>query len=187
MNEPVIKWMSVLSVKDDRPLKTVKERTPFLRGYGAIVHSSQFRRLSHKTQVFLNPNFDYVRTRLTHSLEVSQIGRQLAKILCRNIFFKKYAANGIEGDFHIDFEELVATACLAHDIGQAPFGHSGERQLDKLLESYDLQFDANKQNIRLLVGSEARDSLDVPYALVGAVMKYHNKKIFPKKEGAFFF
>lgn len=186
MTKVKINWMSNKSVRDDQPLKTVKERNAFLRGYGAIVHSSQLRRLSHKTQVHLNPNFDYVRTRLTHSLEVSQIGRQLARMFTTHLNINEYENNSISGDFKRDFEELTATACLAHDIGQAPFGHAGEKKLNEIMKKYEMEFDANKQNVRLLLGSDARSPFDVPYCLVDAVMKYKNKDVFKKKNGALY-
>lgn len=180
--------MSIKSVDDDEIMKPELNRNAFLRCYGAIIHSSQFRRLSHKTQVHLNPNFDFVRTRLTHSLEVSQIGRQLARIFINelNLESSEYSTNGIKSDFSRDFEELTATACLSHDIGQAPFGHAGEKKLSNIIEAVDssLRFDANKQNIRLLVGSEARDAYDVPYCLVDSLMKYKNEEMFGGEKGA---
>lgn len=183
---PNIPWMCSLSVKDNNQLKTIKERTPFLRALGAIIHSSQFRRLSHKAQVHLNPNSDFIRTRLTHSLEVSQVGNQLARIMVKNLDIKEYNSDKYTGDFRHDFVDLVTVACLAHDIGQAPFGHAGERKLNLLAENYGAKFEANKQNIRLLLGSEMRKPYDVPYCLVDAIFKYKeglNSK--PEKSGCY--
>ena len=178
MSNQEIKWMSINSVRNDDPMQTVEERSPFLIAYGAIVHSSQFRRLSHKAQVRLNPSSDYVRTRLTHSIEAAQIGRQLARVFSSKLQDDKYSVNGKEHpSFKIDFEELTAAACLAHDIGHSPFGHVGEKKLNTLMEEkYDLEFEGNKQNIRLMLGSEFRDKFDVPYCLVDAIMKYKTQE-----------
>jgi dGTPase len=161
-------------------IKNEYGRTPFLRDYGIIIHSSIFRRMAYKTQVYLNPQADYVRTRLTHSIEVSQIGRQLARAFINKIpqdLKKSYE------DFDRDFEDLVATTCLAHDLGQPPFGHLGERTLNKLIknEHIHLSFEANKQNIRLLVGSQSRSYLKVTKALTDSVLKYKDKNIYPTK------
>ncbi|HAN20821.1 MAG: deoxyguanosinetriphosphate triphosphohydrolase [Clostridiales bacterium GWF2_36_10] len=88
-------------------------RTDFQRDRDRITHSKSFRRLMHKMQVFLSPEGDHYRTRLTHTLEVTQIARTLARALCLN-------------------EDLTEAAALGHDLGHTPFGHSGERALDKL-------------------------------------------------------
>lgn len=89
-------------------------RPAFQRDRDRVVHSKAFRRLKHKTQVFFSPAGDHYRTRLTHTLEVSQIARTLAKVL----------------NLH---EELTEAITLAHDLGHTPFGHAGERVLDKLV------------------------------------------------------
>ena len=157
-------WMSIKSVKDKNDMREKDCRDPFLKAYGVVIHSSQFRRLSHKTQVYLNTHSDYARTRLTHSIEVSQIGIQLARVFNESIFKKQ------NRDFKIKFEYLTATTCLAHDIGHPPFGHSGEERLKEL--AGDVGFNANKQNVRLLLGSPPfREAFSVPYCLVDAVMK----------------
>ena len=175
-----INWMSTMSVRDDKPIKESEHRTAFLTAYGAIIHSSQFRRLSHKAQVRLNPSFDYVRTRLTHSIEASQIGRQLARVFVSQLKDDTYSVIKVDrtSSFKKDFEDLVATACLVHDIGHPPFGHTGEEKLNELMKSYKLCFDANKQNIHLLLGSKFRTAFDVPYCLVDSIMKYKDIRIF---------
>ncbi|MBO7403915.1 MAG: HD domain-containing protein, partial [Clostridia bacterium] len=90
-------------------------RTCFQRDVDRITHSKSFRRLKHKTQVFLSPEGDHYRTRLTHTLEVSQIARTMARALRLN-------------------EDLTEAIALAHDLGHTPFGHAGERALDAMLE-----------------------------------------------------
>src|SRR3989337_919911 len=89
------------------PDKEPSYRTRFQRDRDRILHTSAFRRLEYKTQVFINFAGDYFRTRLTHTLEVAQIGRTIARALGAN-------------------EDLVEAICLAHDLGHSPFGHSGE-------------------------------------------------------------
>jgi len=105
-------------------------RTQFQRDRDRIVHCSSFRRLKHKTQVFVNTTGDHYRTRLTHSMEVSQISRTIARYLGLN-------------------EDLCETLSLAHDLGHTPFGHAGEDVLNKCMDKYG-GFDHNIQTIRIL-------------------------------------
>ncbi|MBE0411104.1 MAG: deoxyguanosinetriphosphate triphosphohydrolase [Anaerolineales bacterium] len=111
-------------------------RTVFQRDRDRIIHTTAFRRLEYKTQVFITSEGDYYRTRLTHSLEVSQIGRTIARALGVN-------------------EDLVETICLAHDLGHPPFGHSGEDSLRRLMREYG-GFDHNKQSLRIVTELERR-------------------------------
>lgn len=111
-------------------------RTAFQRDRDRIVHSAAFRRLEYKTQVFVNDEGDYYRTRLTHTLEVAQIGRTLARALGVN-------------------EDLVETICLAHDLGHPPFGHAGEKVLDRLTASCG-GFNHNHQSYRVVTKLEQR-------------------------------
>lgn len=103
-------------------------RTEFQRDRDKIIHSKSFRRLKHKTQVFLTPEGDHYRTRLTHTLEVSQIARTIARALCLN-------------------EDLTEAIALGHDLGHTPFGHSGERGLDKICP---YGFKHNQQSLRVV-------------------------------------
>ncbi|MBL8062103.1 MAG: deoxyguanosinetriphosphate triphosphohydrolase [Anaerolineales bacterium] len=111
-------------------------RTSFQRDRDRILHTTAFRRLEYKTQVFINFEGDHFRTRLTHTLEVAQIGRTLARALGGN-------------------EDLVETICLAHDLGHSPFGHSGEVALARLMKDFG-GFDHNKQSLRIVTELEQR-------------------------------
>ena len=105
-------------------------RTPYQRDRDRIIHSSSFRRLKHKTQVFVNTEGDHYRTRLTHSMEVSQIARTLARFLGLN-------------------EDLSETLSLSHDLGHTPFGHAGEEILNKCMKNFG-GFDHNVQTLRIV-------------------------------------
>jgi dGTPase len=111
-------------------------RTAFQRDRDRILHTTAFRRLEYKTQVFINYEGDYYRTRLTHTLEVAQIARTMARALGAN-------------------EDLVEAICLAHDLGHPPFGHSGEVSLARLMRDYG-GFDHNKQSLRIVTELENR-------------------------------
>ncbi|MGQ9887503.1 MAG: deoxyguanosinetriphosphate triphosphohydrolase [Aggregatilineales bacterium] len=111
-------------------------RTAFQRDRDRIIHSAAFRRLEYKTQVFVNDEGDYYRTRLTHTLEVSQIGRTLARALAVN-------------------EDLVEAICLAHDLGHPPFGHAGESALNTLMADHG-GFNHNHQSFRIVTQLEQR-------------------------------
>jgi|CZKL01.1.fsa_nt_gi dGTPase len=116
-------------------------RTPFARDGARILHARAFRRLAGKTQVFArlpeNPPGDHFRSRLTHTLEVTQISRTLATVLGLNV-------------------ELTEALALVHDIGHPPFGHAGEKALDHALESYGLSFDHNLHALRIVTWFEER-------------------------------
>ena len=108
-----------------------KYRSPFQRDRDRIIHSASFRRLKHKTQVFVNTEGDHFRTRITHSIEVAQIARSIAKYLNLN-------------------EDLTETLSLAHDLGHTPFGHAGEDALDECMQRYG-GFDHNLQTLRIVM------------------------------------
>jgi len=117
---------------DDEP----DYRTSFQRDRDRILHTTAFRRLEYKTQVFINFEGDYFRTRLTHTLEVAQVGRTIARALGAN-------------------EDLVESICLAHDLGHSPFGHAGEYTLARLMKDFG-GFDHNKQSLRIVTELEQR-------------------------------
>lgn len=111
-------------------------RTAYQRDRDRVLHTTAFRRLEYKTQVFINFEGDYFRTRLTHTLEVTQVGRTIARALGAN-------------------EDLVEVVCMAHDLGHSPFGHAGEYTLRKLMKDYG-SFDHNKQSLRIVTELEQR-------------------------------
>lgn len=120
--------LSIHSKGRERPLEPCPLRTVFQRDRDRIIHSKSFRRLKFKTQVFLSPEGDHYRTRLTHTLEVAQVARTLARSLRLN-------------------EDLAEAIALGHDLGHTPFGHIGERSLDALLPE---GFRHNEQSLRVV-------------------------------------
>lgn len=141
--------------KEDEP----EYRTCFQRDRDRILHTSAFRRLEYKTQVFINSEGDYYRTRLTHTLEVAQIGRTIARAIGAN-------------------EDLVEAICLAHDLGHPPFGHSGETVLAKLMKDYG-GFDHNKQSFRIVNELEHRfpdfDGLNLTWEVLEGMVKHESE------------
>jgi len=133
-----------------------------------IIHAHAFRKLQSKTQVFLSGEYDFYRTRLTHSMEVAQIGRSICQFL-------KTAKGPLKDDFHID-SDLVEAVCLAHDLGHPPFGHSGERTLQELMGRWG-GFEGNAQTLHLLTQTMYQDRSGVrgmqpTRALLDGVLKY---------------
>ncbi|HEY1809635.1 MAG TPA: dNTP triphosphohydrolase [Acidobacteriaceae bacterium] len=135
---------AAFAVADDGPLahREFPEpdhpyRTPFQRDCGRIIHARAFRRLAGKTQVFTQRGSDHFRSRLTHTMEVMQIARTMARALGLN-------------------EDLTEALALAHDIGHPPFGHAGERALDEVLRQHGLRFDHNLHALRIVEHFENR-------------------------------
>ena len=159
-------------------------RNPFRRDYARLIHSSAFRRLEGKTQLYPGHESDFFRNRLTHSLEVAQIAKSIAlKINVENDFFR---ANPIDCD-------LVEFAGLAHDLGHPPFGHNGEKALDDCMREYG-GFEGNAQTLRLLAviekkatsepdgyegiddkGKDLRLGLNLTYRTLASVLKYDHE------------
>jgi dGTPase len=139
---------------DEPPSKT---RSPFRRDCDRVIHSTAFRRLKHKTQVFVFHEGDHYRTRLTHTLEVAQIARALARQL------------GLD-------EDLTETLALAHDLGHPPFGHAGERALDSCLQAHG-GFDHNAQTLRVVTSLEHRypdfDGLNLTWESLEGIVKHN--------------
>lgn len=132
-------------------------RTPYQRDRDRIIHSSAFRRLTHKTQVFIYHEGDHYRTRLTHSLEVAQIARSLARTL------------------RLD-EDLAEAIALAHDLGHPPFGHSGEDAVDEAMHAFG-GFDHNAQSLRAVTLLERRyakfDGLNLAWETLEGIVKHN--------------
>jgi len=149
-----------------RPAQPGEYRNAFQIDRDRIIHSSAFRRLQNKTQVFLSGEYDFYRTRLTHSIEVAQIGRSICGWL-------EQQGGMLAEDCHID-ADLVECACLAHDLGHPPFGHTGERTLHRLMQPYG-GFEGNAQTLRLLtetIFNEGRVGMNPSRALLDAILKY---------------
>lgn len=136
-------------------------RTAFQRDRDRIIHCAAFRRLKHKTQVFVYHEGDYYRTRLTHSLEVAQIARSVARVL------------GLD-------EDLAEALALAHDLGHTPFGHAGEEALDACMEGYG-GFDHNAQTLRILTKLERRyprwTGLNLTWETLEGIVKHNGPLI----------
>jgi len=139
-------------------------RDVFQRDRDRIVHSVSFRRLRHKTQVFVAPDGDHYRVRLTHSIEVAQIGRTIARVLGLN-------------------EDLTEALCLAHDLGHPPFGHAGEDALDAALKEWG-GFDHNGHTLRLVTCLEAPypdfDGLNLSWETLEGLAKHNGPVAEPK-------
>ena len=145
--------------KDDRPA--------YERDRDRIIHCAAFRRLEYKTQVFVNHEGDYYRTRLTHSLEVAQIGRGIARRLSLN-------------------EDLVEALALAHDLGHTPFGHTGESLLDRLIQPYG-GFEHNRQSLRIVELLEERypgfNGLNLTWEAREGIIKHSSDYDIPDGSG----
>ncbi|MEX6507735.1 deoxyguanosinetriphosphate triphosphohydrolase [Jiella sp. M17.18] len=138
-------------------------RTPFERDRDRIVHSTAFRRLKHKTQVFVPYEGDHYRTRLTHTIEVSQIARAFARALMLD-------------------EDLTEAVALVHDFGHTPFGHAGERALDRCMADFG-GFDHNAQSLRIVTALERRyaefDGLNLSWETLEGLVKHNGPLIGP--------
>lgn len=171
--------MTVFSCKRDRaiyasdpgmsrgrniPQKGQSERTVFQHDKDRIIHSGAFRRLKGKTQVFVAHEGDYYRTRLTHSLEVAQIARSIARVL------------GLD-------EDLAECLALAHDLGHPPFGHSGEEALQEVMAPYG-GFDHNAQTLRIIDTLEGRyakfDGLNLTWETLEGIAKHNGPLVTPQ-------
>ena len=141
-------------------------RSPFQRDRDRIIHSSAFRRLKHKTQVFVEHEGDYYRTRLTHTIEVAQVARTIAGVLALNT----------------DLAEAVA---LAHDLGHAPFGHTGEDAMERLMAPFG-GFDHNAQALRIVTRLERHyadfDGLNLTWETLEGIAKHNGPVIGPNAD-----
>ena len=186
MNQKPV-WEKLLSAERPGAGKAhgTHERTPFQQDYDRIVFSSAFRRLKDKTQVFPLSRSDYVRTRLTHSLETSCVGRSLGAVVGREII----ARHGLSDVESGDFGAIVAAACLAHDLGNPPFGHAGEDAIREWFRSSGLlerhrftpaqradfeRFEGNAQGFRIVtrLQSPSNPGMQLTSAVLAAFTKY---------------
>jgi dGTPase len=142
-------------------------RTPFQIDRDRVLHTPAFRRMQNKTQVFWSGEYDFYRTRLTHSLEVAQIGRSICHWL------RTRPDGPLTPDCFID-PDLVEAVCLSHDLGHPPFGHAGERTLNFLMREHG-GFEGNAQTLRMLaerIFSTRRSGMDPTRAFLDGVLKY---------------
>jgi len=149
-----------------RPITPCDIRTCYQRDRDRILHSKSFRRLKNKTQVFLEPEGDHYRTRLTHTLEVSQIARTIAKALALN-------------------EDLTEAIALGHDLGHTPFGHSGEAALDEILKELGYcGFEHNEQSVRIVEFVEHDgEGLNLCYETIDGILNHGSKNMPYTLEG----
>jgi dGTPase len=206
-----LSWFQLLSTRryPDRPAEVpAPGRSPYLADYDRVVFSSAFRRLQRKTQVMPLPETDFVHTRLTHSLETACVGRSLGRLSARRVLEANPDIARELPDFSQDCGDIVASACLAHDIGNPPFGHSGEdaisayfasRAAERFItglspaEQADLlHFEGNAAGFRILTHtypalSSGSAGLGLTYATLGAFTKYPRPSVIDvdkKKHGA---
>ena len=161
---------------EERDPRPADYRSVFQRGRDRLIHNAAFRRLQAKTQVFLSGDYDFYRTRLTHSIEVGQIAGSIARYL-------NSTSEPLGRDYHID-EALVESCALAHDIGHPPFGHAGESTLHELMRPWG-GFEGNAQTLRLITeiiftSGGTRRGLNPSRAFVDGVLKY--KTLFSEWE-----
>ena len=175
--------------------KEQDSRSEFQKDFDRIVFSPAFRRLQDKTQVFPLPESDFVHTRLTHSLEVSCVGRSLGNLVGETVIERNPLLKNKFTKFH--FGEIVAAACLAHDIGNPPFGHSGEDAIAEFFRSGNgykfkskikdvkkwtdlIQYEGNAQGFRIvtkLQNPKLRGGLRLTFSTLAAVTKYPRESI----------
>ncbi|WP_396188001.1 deoxyguanosinetriphosphate triphosphohydrolase [Flavobacterium sp.] len=199
-----MQWEQLLSLKrqGDTSKRLRKEqddtRLGFEVDYDRIIFSSEFRILQDKTQVIPLSKTDFVHTRLTHSLEVSVVGRSIGRLVGKQILEKYPHLKEVHGYQLNDFGAIVAAACLAHDIGNPPFGHSGEKAIGEYFASGNgmkykdemsakewqdlIDFEGNANGFSILTSSRegVEGALRLSYATLGTFMKYP-KESLPKK------
>jgi dGTPase len=199
-----MKWEQLLSLKrqGDTSKRLRKEqddtRLGFEVDYDRIIFSSEFRLLQDKTQVIPLSKTDFVHTRLTHSLEVSVVGRSIGRLVGKKVLEKYPHLQEIHGYQLNDFGAIVAAACLSHDIGNPPFGHSGEKAIGEYFSTGSGQkyksnltekewqdivdFEGNANGFSILTSSRegVEGALRLSYATLGTFMKYP-KESLPKK------
>ena len=199
-------WNKLLSTKrlgmeDWASSNKNEDRTQFQRDYDRIIFSSPFRRMQNKTQVFPLPEHIFVHNRLTHSLEVASVGRSLGNLLAENL-----ALEVQENPFISEIGTIVSTACLAHDLGNPPFGHSGEAAISNFFEKgagneFQSQlttgewkdfthFDGNANAFRILThqfNGKRPGGFALTYSTLASIVKYPYESVLAKKPKFGFF
>ncbi len=184
-------WVQLLSGSKDKSSGT-SDRSAFERDYDRVIFSYPFRRLQDKTQVFPLPEQDFVHTRLTHSLEVSSVGRSLGKNVGEELL-KKYPELLENGFSQFDFGAIVSAACLTHDLGNPPFGHTGEDAISDYFGSHSsglffkdqvnvdewedlINFEGNAQGFRILTNKK-HQGLKLTDPTLAAFTKYPRQSL----------
>ncbi|WP_367916088.1 dGTP triphosphohydrolase [Leadbetterella sp. DM7] len=186
-------WEQLYSNKrlaSSSPVQTESGRGDYIRDYDRVIFSSPFRKLQNKTQVFPLPGAFFVHNRLTHSLEVASVGRSLGKLAGEKIAEKyKGTFSKASDDFYrFELSDVIQTACLAHDIGNPPFGHFGEEAIRAFFEDFfarngDLglnpqqqrdftRFEGNANAFRILTTLFVKAGLKLTYTTLASVVKY---------------
>jgi len=203
-------WNNIFSEKRIGGESVTKSiRTQFQRDFDRLIFSSSFRRLQNKTQVFPLPGSTFVHNRLTHSLEVASVGRSLGKIVGEELTRKNELTDDAKEFYKYELQNVVATACLAHDIGNPAFGHSGEKAISKyFLDNIDLKkhfseaewadlvnFEGNANALRVLTHTfrgKAPGGLGLTITTLASLLKYPcesvstDKKFKHRKKYGFF-
>lgn len=164
IEEKILSPMAVLSKNSKGRVKEEEKctiRTDFQRDRDRIIHSKAFRRLKHKTQVFISPEGDHYRTRLTHTLEVSQIARTISRAIGLN-------------------EDLTEAIALGHDLGHTPFGHTGEKVLDTISPK---GFKHNEQSLRVVDYLEKGNGLNLTYEVRDGILCHSGELVAKTNEG----
>ncbi len=199
-------WNQLLSTKrlgykEDKTAKGIEDRTQFQRDYDRIIFSSPFRRMQNKTQVFPLPEHIFVHNRLTHSLEVASVGRSLGNILAERL-----AGKNPDNKLIHEIGTIVSTACLAHDLGNPPFGHSGEAAISNYFKKGSGQrfrndlneaewkdfthFDGNANAFRILshqFKGKREGGFALTYSTLACIVKYPFESIKASKPKFGFF
>lgn len=191
---------SRLGEKSQPKQKLRDGRSEFQKDFDRIVFSPAFRRLQDKTQVFPLPESDFVHTRLTHSLEVSCVGRSLGNLVGETVIKRNHLLQDLFTKFH--FGEIVAAACLAHDIGNPPFGHSGEDAIAEYFRSGNgqqfkskikdekkwadlIKYEGNAQGFRIITklqNPKVKGGLNLTYSTLSAITKYPRESLINKQK-----
>jgi dGTPase len=187
-------WQQLLSSQrtGQKPIAPDQSRSAFEQDYDRIIFSHPFRKLQDKTQVHPLPEHDFVHTRLTHSLEVSSVGRSLGKRV-GEVILQRHPE--LKNNFSFfDFGAIVAAASLAHDLGNPPFGHAGEDAISDFFKDHPtfqqsmsesewkdlISFEGNAQGFRIL--NKGQYGLKLTYATLGAFTKYPCPSLFPDRD-----